>query len=282
MLLIADSGGTKTHWVLGGSADALLHLNTSGINPNINTREEINAVIQQELLPQVAKYLLPEKVTHVYFYGAGCGTLANQGSMTEILVAAFEQAAVKVEHDMLAAARALCGRNKGIACILGTGSNSCLYDGQHIVHNHPSLGYVLGDEGSGSYMGKQLLQQWAYGKLDELLMKKFNERYQLSLADVIHNTYREPTPNKFIASFTYFIKENYQHMAMQNLVYHALEDFFANHVNAYKVSHDTHLYFTGSVASVFDEALMAVAKQFDYEHVRIIPSPMDGLIQYHF
>jgi glucosamine kinase len=280
MILIADSGSTKTEWVLLEQQRVVAELYTQGINPYFQTVEQITAVIAEELLPQLPATVAP-LITNVYYYGAGCSS-APKCEMVHIpLAQTFTNATIEVDHDLLAAARAACGTNKGIAAILGTGSNSCLFDGKNIIANQPSLGFILGDEGSGGHIGKELLKQFVYSELPADLYELFIREYMLNKEIILDNIYSKPMPNRYAASFTRFAGKHIHHHHIQQLVMNCFREFFRRHISSYPDYSTYALSAVGSVSHIFNFQFLAVAKEFDIAVQQTIQKPMEGLIHYH-
>jgi len=204
--LIADSGATKAEWSLvnGGKVKTI---NTQGISPYFLNTEQIRDLLLKELSPKLKNV----QVDEIYYYGTGCANPDNVKLIKKALKQVFPDAYMEVTHDLMAAARALCGPDKGIACILGTGSNSCYYNGKKIMRNSPGLGYVLGDEGSGAYLGRKVLQYYLYGTFDDELRGRFDLTYMTNATEILENVYKKPLPNRYLAGFTYFLAENRGH-----------------------------------------------------------------------
>lgn len=280
MILIADSGSTKTEWVLLEQQRVVAELYTQGINPYFQSVEQIAAVITEELLPQLPITNAP-LITNVFYYGAGCSSAAKCDMVREPLKQSFAHANIEVDHDLLAAARAACGTNKGIAAILGTGSNSCLFDGKNIVANQPSLGFILGDEGSGGHIGKELLKQFVYSELPADLYELFIREYMLNKEIILDNIYSKPMPNRYAASFTRFAGKHIGHPHVQQLVMDVFTEFFKRHISSYPDYTSYPLSAVGSVAHIFNAQLQAVAKRFNITLQQTIQKPMEGLIHYH-
>ena len=208
MILIADSGATKTDWCFGNTLHDCQVVHTEGINPFHLTEEKIKQILQESLLAQLP--FPQEEVKAVFFYGAGC-TPEKAGKLSGLLAEVFSYASIQVESDLLGAARALCKHQPGIACILGTGANSCLYDGQRITHNTPPLGYILGDEGSGAYLGKRFIGDCIKQQLPSGLLEGLLKEYNLTVAEILDKVYRQPQGNRFLASLTpYIYKHKHQ------------------------------------------------------------------------
>ena len=275
MILIADSGSTKTDWALQSASGALARFHTQGINPFHQDRTVIAGILRQELLPQ----LDPEKVSRVCFYGSGVRP-ELEPVMTSLFQEVFPQAEqVEAHSDLLGAAHALCGHNYGIASILGTGANSCLYDGRRIIANTPALGYILGDEGSGGVLGKLFLHELYKGVLSEKICSEFEREYGLTMADVIQRVYREPMPNRFLASLAPFIHRHLSDDAVRQIVIRNFRDFFRYNIRPYGLS-DMPVSFVGSIAFHFRDQLTEAALAENFRLGKILQSPIEGLVEY--
>ena len=277
MKLIADSGATKTDWCIGqNQADAHI-IQTQGINPFHQSKEHIALVLGEELLPQ----LMPaECITHIYFYGSGC-TPEKSIVVKDALQMFFPEADIHVYSDLLGAARALCGKEQGIACILGTGSNSCEFDGERITSNISPLGYILGDEGSGAVLGKLLVSNCLKGQLPKNICTAFLEHVGISPAEIIDKVYRQPQANRFLASLTPFLSANREKPEIQTLLLSCFTDFFVRNVMQYNYLH-CKVHFTGSIAWYFQEEVKTAAQSLNIQTGRFIKNPIHGLINYHF
>ena len=276
MILIADSGSTKTDWALQSVSGTIERFHTQGINPFHQDRAVIAEILRKELLPK----LNPDEVACVCFYGSGVRP-ELEPVMTSILQEVFSQARQVESHsDLLGAARSLCGHNCGIASILGTGANSCLYDGSRIIANTPALGYILGDEGSGGVMGKLFLHELYKGVLSEKIRSEFEREYGLKMADVIQRVYREPMPNRFLASLAPFIHRHLSDPAICQLVVGNFRDFFRYNIRPYGLK-DMPVSFVGSIASHFRDQLAEAAQAEGFRLGTILKSPIDGLLHYH-
>ncbi|MCP4520665.1 MAG: N-acetylglucosamine kinase [Cytophagales bacterium] len=276
MILIADSGSSKTAWRFIAGDGEITAIQTDGINPFHQTPDEIDMIVKDPKLVNIAA-----KVYDVFFYGAGCNYDDKKKVVSDSLKKIFVFADITVDHDLLAAARGVCGHERGIACILGTGSNSCLYDGENIEQNSPSLGYILGDEGSGTYMGKKLLRDYLYSSLPQTLYNKFVDKYGLHIDTILDSVYRSYLPNKFLASFSEFIYENIRHPYMYGLVYESFYDFLDRHVCQYEGYKDVPTHFVGSIAFYYQDILQKVADDLELQLGNIIETPAEGLITYH-
>ncbi len=275
-ILIADSGSTKCEWcLLTGKREKLIE--TQGISPYFLTTGQIEEVLRKELLPGL-KHVSVDKI---FYYGTGCASPISRKVVQRAIKKIFPSASADVTHDLMGAARALCGRSKGIACILGTGSNSCYFDGRKIVHNSPGLGYVLGDEGSGAYLGKKVLQYYLYNTFDEELRYKFDAMYVTTQAEILEQVYRKPLPNRYLASFALFLVENRGHYMIENILEDGLNDFFFNHLCKYTESWKLPIHFVGSIAYGFKDVLQQLSDTYEWQLGRIMQKPMDGLIAYH-
>ena len=281
MKLIADSGSTKTDWVLTDGTGMVAQFQTQGINPFHQTEDDIRHILQEELLPQMTPYAsrLASGLT-VHFYGSGVRPELEL-LMERLLKSALPQAtAVDAHGDLLAAARAVCGDAEGIACILGTGANSCLYDGCNIVSNTPPLGYVLGDEGSGAVLGMSFLNALYKGFLPTSLVSDFESEFQMTMADVIARVYRQPMANRFLASLSPFISRHLDEPGVNELVVDNFRRFFRRNLVQYGRA-DLPVGFVGSIASYYEPQLRQAAEAEGFVVGKIVKSPMEGLIDYH-
>ena len=274
--LIADSGATKAEWCLlnNGKKKTLF---TQGISPYFLTTQEITELLRNEL----AKKVKNVAIDNIYYYGTGCANPDNARSIKKALKTVFPEAQVDVQTDLMAAARAVCGREKGIACILGTGSNSCFYNGKRIVKNSPGIGYVLGDEGSGAYLGKKVLQYYLYDTFDEDLRARFDAKYVTTPVEILDNVYKRPLPNRYMASFTMFLAENRGHYMIENILEDGLNDFFFQHLNKYREVWTMPVSFVGSVADGFKDILLELCRSYEFEMGTVLKNPMQGLVKYH-
>lgn len=276
MKLIADSGATKTDWCIGKDKENTRIIQTQGINPFHQSAEHIYKVLTEELLPQLKD---AESITHIHFYGAGC-TPEKSIIVKEKLQSLFPDATIDVQSDLLGAARSLCGKEKGIACILGTGSNSCLYDGEKIIANVSPLGYILGDEGSGAVLGKRLASDCLKHQLPESICRQFLEYTGLTLAQIIDKVYRQPQANRFLASLTPFLSAHREDPEIHALLVGCFSEFFQRNVMQYN-EQDAEVHFTGSIAWYFQEEVKVTARILGIRTGKFIKSPIHGLIDYH-
>jgi N-acetylglucosamine kinase-like BadF-type ATPase len=274
--LIADSGATKAEWcfVRNGKVKTIF---TQGISPYFLTTEQIRQLLLKELKPALKN----AHVDEIYYYGTGCANPANARSVKKALLSVFAGAETDVKHDLVAAARALCGREKGIACILGTGSNSCYYDGKRIVKNSPGIGYVLGVEGSGAFLGKKVLQYYLYGTFDDELRGRFDATYTTNAPEILENVYKKPMPNRYLAGFTHFLAENRGHYMIENIIEDGLNEFFFIHLCKYREIWTLPVNFTGGVAFGFKDVLQHLCTSYEFEFGKVMKNPMEGLVEYH-
>ena len=275
-ILIADSGSTKTQWCLL-AGDKKKMISTQGISPYFLNDATLGKILSEELLPKTGNVNIDE----IYYYGTGCSNSQNISLVKRGLRKIYKASSIKVEHDLLGAAKALCGREKGIACILGTGSNSCFYNGKKVVKNSPGLGFILGDEGSGTHLGKKVLQYYLYNTFDAELMDKFKEKYPQTNSQILDNVYKTPLPNRYLAGFVTFLIENRGHFMIENIIEDSINDFFFNHVYKYRESWSLPINFVGSVAYGFKDVLVDMCREYEIKLGNVIKSPMEGLIKYH-
>ena len=277
MILIADSGATKTTWcLLGGPRKKIIQ--TQGISPYFLNTQQITELLKKELLPGVKEAVISD----VFYYGTGCSNAANINLVKAALKKVIPSAKkITVQHDLMAAARALCGSSKGVACILGTGSNSCVFNGKKIIKNNPAPGFILGDEGSGAYLGKKVVQHFIYKTFDDELMHKFKLKFNSDYTQILHHVYKEPLPNRYLASFTTFLSENRGHYMIENILEDGLSDFFFNHLYKYTETWTMPINFVGSIAFYFKDVLQDLCNSFELQLGKIIKAPMDGLIEFH-
>ncbi|MBO4906042.1 MAG: ATPase [Bacteroidaceae bacterium] len=287
MQILVDSGSTKTTWSIMLPAVNGFQFHTEGINPvrdNVETIRDVVAkaysAIDAEFLCGHASSLVgSNSFEQVHFYGAGC-TPAFSPIVADVLRAFFPSAVIKVDSDMLGAARALCQHEAGIACILGTGANSCLYDGANIVKQVSPLGWILGDEGSGAVLGRTLLSDVLKGQLPEHIIEAFQERYHLDAAAAIENVYRSPQPNRWLASFVPFIAEHREEESLQLLLSSQFRAFFRRNLKSYNCE-GLPVHFVGSIAWYFKSELLAAAVAEGFSIGRVLRNPIEGLEKYH-
>lgn len=279
MKLVVDSGSTKTDWGFFNTVYDLKAVKTQGINPCHQSEEEIRSIIRNELLPNTQSIDLAA-ITEVFYYGAGCATRSICEQMAALLKEFIPNAAIAVDSDMLGAARALCGHAEGVACVLGTGSNSCLYNGKAIEDQVPSLGYILGDEGSSAALGRRLIGDCLKRQLPEAVSREFMERYSLTKESIIESVYRKPLPNRFIAGFAPFVYEKRAIPEVHKMIIQCFSEFFTrNVINYHKPWLPVH--FVGSLAGSFADELRETADSLGMTIGKIEASPMSGLVDYH-
>ncbi len=279
MKLVVDSGSTKTDWGFFNTVYDLKAVKTQGINPCHQSEEEIRSIIRNELLPNTQNLDLAA-ITEVFYYGAGCATRSICEQMAALLKEFIPNAAIAVDSDMLGAARALCGHAEGVACVLGTGSNSCLYNGKAIEDQVPSLGYILGDEGSSAALGRRLIGDCLKRQLPEAVSREFMERYSLTKESIIESVYRKPLPNRFIAGFAPFVYEKRAIPEVHKMIIQCFSEFFTrNVINYHKPWLPVH--FVGSLAGSFADELRETADSLGMTIGKIEASPMSGLVDYH-
>ena len=296
MILIADSGSTKTDWMLLHSkglrkGEIIATFHTQGITPIHQTPDVIRHILGQELMSQLSTFPRAQLIdsgelegsllskVKVYFYGSGC-TPAHVPMMTQMLGEVFSPQQVEVHSDLMAAARALCQREAGIACILGTGANSCLYDGQDIVQNTPALGYILGDEGGGAVLGRMFMNAIFKNPLYADIRDEYLKKEKLTQADIINKVYREPLANRFLATTSLFIAERMDNPLLKQLVVDNFRQFFRCNIVPYQHP-ELPVHFVGSMADAYPEALKEAAKKEKFRVGTIVKSPIDGLVKYH-
>ncbi|MBW0178473.1 N-acetylglucosamine kinase [Sediminibacterium sp.] len=275
--LIADSGATKCEWCVLDNGKKAKTIITQGISPYFLTGPQITELLEKELIPKLKKF----QVKEVFFYGTGLANPKNVTIVKSVLKKLFPTAKTEVQNDLLAAARALCGKNKGVACILGTGANSCFYNGKKMVKNSPGLGYVLGDEGSGAYLGKKVIQYYLYNTYDEELRASFEKKFQVTTMEILENVYKKPLANRYLASFAIFLAENRGHYMIENIIEDGLNDFFFTHLYKYRESWTHPIHFVGSIAFGFKDVLKDLCNTYELELGRVLKAPMQGLIEYH-
>jgi N-acetylglucosamine kinase-like BadF-type ATPase len=238
-------------------------------------------VLEDAVEKGLVPFISPQHIKEVFYYGAGCSTMQKCGIVDDVLREIFEHADIEIHHDLLGAARALLGRNRGIACILGTGSNSCLYDGKNILENVTSLGYLFGDEGSGAYLGKLFLTEYLRGRLPEHLKNLFDKRYGFTLENILDSVYNKPHPNQFLSSFSKFIGDLKDEEFIRGLVKKNFTDFFNEQVTQYTDYQNQTLGVIGSVGYYFQDLFKEVAAEYHLKVAKILQSPIDGLAEFH-
>lgn len=276
MILIADSGGSKIDWRIIEKNGSIGQANAPGFNPYYQPIEDLRKSVREILIPKIK-----DDVDKIYFYGAGVSSTKNQLTIKSAFLEFFPQAQIEIGWDLLAAARALCGHEPGIACILGTGSNSCLYDGKEITANVANLGWILADEGSGSNIGKKFLVDYLREKMPAPLAEAFRQRFPLTREEFLEKIYQQERPNAFLASFTRFIFQHLKDPYCYKLVYNSFAEFYENTVMKYENYKNLKVHFTGSVAFYFSDLLRQVANDKGITVKNILEAPIAGLTLYH-
>ncbi len=276
MNLVIDSGATKANWTLADGNAISLQVQTQGLHPLLMPDETLRALAQEAHQRGI------KAPRHIFYYGTGCKVESSRQRLQSVLRQVFPDAtSVAVETDLLGAARALCQRAAGIACILGTGSNSCYYDGKQIVDNKGGYGFILGDEGSGADLGKQLMSDFLNAQIPPDLHQKLVAQYGLTPADVIEATYRRPAPSRFLATFAPFLLENMEAHYIKALVNVRIMAFLTKYVLAYRAAAQTPVHFTGSIAWYFRAQVEAALQKLQLQPGSFLPDPMEGLVRFH-
>jgi N-acetylglucosamine kinase-like BadF-type ATPase len=277
MILIADSGSTKTEWLVIDNNICSGTFITSGFNPYYFKSNEIELLLANELPIN----LIIKRIKAVIYYGSGCSTVDNCSIVRSAFTKLFFNASITIHHDMLAAAHALLGHSSGIACILGTGSNSCLYDGENIIQQVPSLGYLLGDEGSATAIGKKLITSIIYNEAPTVIIEAFKTTFDYTLGQILDSLYRKEKPGVFLSGFSKFVGDHISHPFCHDLVSGVFDDFIKVHLSKYGVCKDIPVSFTGSVAFHFKVILKERLSKSGIQFGKIQASPAEGLIDYH-
>lgn len=280
MILIADSGSTKTDWRLIDHQKSIHQAYSQGINPYFVSTHDITKIIETELLPALPNNIVNENI-EIHFYGAGCSSTEKCNDVKNAIKSIFKNAHIIVEHDLLAAARALCGYNEGLAAILGTGSNSCYYNGIEIIKNQPSLGFILGDEGSGAFLGKKLICDFLNEEMPIDISERIKERFKITKDDVLENVYKKPFPSRYLASFSKFIYQNLKHEYCNQLAIDSFRLFFDRHICKYPRKGELPLGIVGSVGFYYSNIISRIADEKGIPMGKILESPIAGLTLYH-
>jgi len=276
MILIADSGSTKTEWqsVTGNTAGKSYI--SSGINPFFLTSEEIVRLLRKDMTETEG-----HSFSHIYFYGTGCSTPAKENIVREALKKCFGSADIFIGSDLLGAARSLCQNEPGIACIIGTGSNSCYFDGSKIASNVSPLGYILGDEGGGAVLGRKLVSGVLKKQLPGIVIENFFKAYPLTPAEILDNVYNMPSPNRFLGQFARFIAENIHVPELQSIVISSFDEFFIRNVLQYPEARKYPVHFTGSIAYHFKAFLDELLIKYRLTPGTFTLTPMENLVKFH-
>jgi N-acetylglucosamine kinase-like BadF-type ATPase len=275
--LIADSGATKAEWCLLNKGKKRTVF-TQGISPYFLNQQQIADILKKELSPAIKNVNIDE----IHYYGTGCANPKNALIVKKAIKQVFVKTKkIEVTHDLMAAARALCGKEKGIVANLGTGSFCCYYNGKKIVNQIPGIGYVLGDEGSGAYLGKKVIQYFLYHTFDEYLKLRFDEKFMTNKIEILENVYKKPLPNRYLASFTKFLAENRGHYMVENIIEDGLNDFFFTHLIKFNEIWKMPVHFVGGVAFGFKDVLKELCASYGFEIGKVLKNPMQGLTEYH-
>lgn len=278
MILVADSGSSKTDWISSHhtSTEKNLEFTTSGMNPFFVTEKEIVKILQGTAgVPAIAR-----EVEEVYFFGAGCSNPDRREVISNALSNVFKSAFVNVESDIVGSAYATCGNHKGLTCILGTGSNITFYTGREVINGKHGLGYILGDEGSGTYFGKALITSYLYNTMPQDLQKEFNKSFDISREIIIQNVYQKPFPNFYLASFAKFMSPNKNHPFITDLLYRGFEEFIKTNIQSYPDYKSFNCHFVGSIGFHFQDILREVCSKYEVKVGKILKRPIDDL--FHF
>lgn len=273
-LLIADSGSTKTEWTFIEDRIVAHSVFTEGINPNQADADSIAAMLHKS---DLRKY----RADRIHFYGAGCGSDRGKAVLADAISAIYPSAKTEIETDIIGAARALSAGEKAIVGILGTGASSCLFDGKNIIDQRPSLGFILGDEGSGAVLGKMFIRRLMYGELPEQLLKSFYTEFPIEKDAIIKRVYRDAYPNRFLAAFGEFIGRHRNQAAVNEVIRENFNGFIRSHLSAYDAARELPIRLTGSIAFHFKEELNGLLRWNGFQEAECVQSPMEGLIRFH-
>ena len=278
MVLIVESGSTKSDWVLLSPENKQEVYSSMGFNPYFHS----SSVIENELRRHTELMTHAEKIQQIYFYGAGCSSTEMNDIVKLGLSNVFTNAHIHIDHDLIACAYATYSGNPSICCIIGTGSNSCYFDGKTVSEVVPALGYILGDEGSGTYFGKKLLSAFLYHQLPKHVEEDFVKEYAIDKNEIVNKVYRNENANVYIASFMPFIAKHKDELFFQKMIEDGLRHFIEVHVCCYPNYKDVEINFVGSIASVFRNALDRAANSLGARIGRVVQKPVEGLVSYHF
>ncbi|WP_442267237.1 N-acetylglucosamine kinase [Tenacibaculum sp. ZS6-P6] len=278
MILIADGGSTKADWIaLDNNKNEIFRVRTLGLNPAVVQEEELrNRIVNMFQLINIK-----DEVSAIHFYGAGCGTPKPVEVLHKVMKEIFTNATINIAEDMLAAVYAASGKEPAIVCILGTGSNSCYFNGNELEMIAPSLGYTIMDEASGNYFGKKLIRDYYYNQMPKKIAQKFSNEFNLDADHIKHNLYKQPNPNMFLATFAKFMFEFKEEKYIKKTIKKGFEEFFKYRVLPYKKDSSTPIYFIGSIAYYFGDILGKIAKKYDLKITGVIQRPIDKLLEYH-
>jgi N-acetylglucosamine kinase-like BadF-type ATPase len=278
MILIADGGSTKADWIaLDASKKEIFRVRTLGLNPAVVPQDELN----NRIVNMFQLINIKDEVEEIHFYGAGCGTPKPVAILKEVMESIFINAKISIAEDMLAAVYAASGKAPAIVCILGTGSNSCYFDGEKMHMKVASLGYSLMDEASGNYFGKQLVRDFYYGKMPKRISEEFEKQFNLDADFIKFNLYRQPNPNMYLATFAKFMFEFKDDKYVKKIIKKGFQEFFKYRILPYQATEETPIYFIGSIAFYFRDILEKVAKKNGLQITDIIQRPIDNLLEFH-
>lgn len=276
MIVIADMGATKTDWSFADGTTVINSILTKGFNPYFYKTNEIIELLSEEFEGKNF-----DDVKAVYLYGAGCSNDHKKKIVEDAVAHYFKKAKIEIDHDLLGSARALCGRNPGIACILGTGSNTCLFDGMDVISNNPSLGFMLGDEGSGGHLGKELVKSYYYGELPSDLSKALEEECNVNKDQLLDDIYETSKPNAYLASFAKFMADHKKNPTIKQIIIDCFDEFFKRHIYKYDNFRKLPINFIGSIAYHFSDILAEVAKSNGCQLGIVVKAPVGKLIEFH-
>lgn len=275
--LIIDSGSTKMQWVIIRNLKVINSIETKGFNPYYFNSDVLKLILLNEVIPTLDNV----PFTDIFYYGTGCSTNQNKNIVHNALQEVFHTSNINIEHDLFGATISLLKDKEGIACILGTGTNSCVYNGKQITHNIPSLGYLLADEGSGTDLGKLIVSAYLKHELPEELRQEFKNRYPQNEGILLKEIYDHDQPNTLLSKFSYFINDHIEHPFISNLVKSSFDNFFTTYILKYPGYNELTISFTGSIAYQYRNILRESAANFGLEIDLILKNPMDGLIEFH-
>ena len=278
MILIADGGSTKADWIaIDNNKKEIFRERTLGLNPAVVAEEELN----NRIIHMFQLINIKDEVTEIHFYGAGCGTPKPIKILKDVLQKIFVNAKIFISEDMLAAVYAASGKEPAVVCILGTGSNSCYFDGENLHMKSASLGYILMDEASGNYFGKLLLREYYYNKMPKVIAEKFENEFNLDADYIKENLYRKSNPNMYLASFAKFMFDFKDEKYIKRIIKRGFQEFFKYRVLPFEKDAQTPLYFIGSIACYFRDILEKTAKKYNLKITDVIQRPIDNLLEYH-
>jgi len=277
MILVADSGSTKTDWLLQLNKDEVKQFRTAGLNPYFLTEKEIVKILQEQAADIIG---YAADITEIYFFGAGCSSPDRHEIVSNAISQLFTKSYISVDNDLLGCAYATCGREKGICCVLGTGSNISFFDGEDIHSGKHGLGFVLGDEGAGTWFGKALITDFLYGKMPHDIALKFDAEYHLDKEKVIKSVYQTPNANAYLASFSKFLSDIRPTPYAQSLLRRGLVEFIETNIKSYPQYHRYKCHFVGSIAYVFTDELHEVCKEHGVHVGKVIQQPIHDLMAF--